>query len=77
VIEVNDMQTESKWTNSRILREQHEKLSKLVKTEAAHRLGINSIADALKTAISDVCTRIEKEIEMGKIPFLGDRAPIG
>lgn len=68
------MQTSSKWSNTRVLRDQLERLKQLVNTPAAKSIGINSVADALKSAINMMCEKIEN-VRGKDLPFLGDPIP--
>jgi len=54
---------ETKWTSVRVLKDQYKRLSDYINTPEAKKLGYNSISDAVKQAISDVCNKIETEIK--------------
>jgi len=59
---MNEKQS-NKWTTVRVLREQLDRVSELVKSNAAQRLGYNNVATALKIALNNICKEIENEAE--------------
>ena len=60
-------QKTSKWVTAKILVEQQARLSELVVTPQAKRMGIANVNDAVKQAVADLIAKIEEKIEREKI----------
>ena len=57
------MRGEKKWTSVRVLGDQYKRLSNDVKTPEGKELGYTTAADAVRQAISKVCSEIEDEMK--------------